>query len=49
MKYKGWAYIDHMVMACEELFEFTQGIASGEELKIQMPKQSGLLSCASWT
>ena len=33
MKRSGWAYIDHMAIACDELLEYTQGINSGEELK----------------
>ena len=28
MKRNGWAYIDHMAQACEEISEYMQGINS---------------------
>ena len=33
MKYEGWDYLDHMVGACEELFEYMQGITSCDDFE----------------
>ena len=46
MKRSGWAYIDHMFMACEELLEYTQGISSGEELRnAERMKKRAVVMC----
>ena len=45
MKYRGWAYIDHMVQTCEELFVCMQGINSPEDLKSSIIARRAVVMC----
>ena len=33
MRYKGWDYLDHMVVACEELLDYMKDIKSSEDFE----------------
>ncbi|MCL2049453.1 MAG: DUF86 domain-containing protein [Defluviitaleaceae bacterium] len=45
MKYRGWAYIDHMVQTCEELFACMQGVNSVDELKADIKTRRAVVMC----
>ena len=45
MKLEGWDYIDHMVQACEELFECMEGIESAEDFKSSVVIRRAVTMC----
>ena len=45
MKYRGWAYIDHMVQTCEELFECMENIKTAEDLKASVKTRRAVVMC----
>jgi len=45
MKGKGWDYLDHMVQACEELFECMDGVKSVEDFKSSIKTRRAVAMC----
>ena len=45
MKLSGWDYIDHMVQACEELFECMDGVKSADELEASVIARRAVVMC----
>ena len=45
MKFSGWDYLDHMLMACEELSVCMEGIKSAEELKASIVNRRAVVMC----
>ena len=45
MKLSGWDYLDHMVQACEELFECMDGVISAEDFKSSVKTRRAAAMC----
>jgi uncharacterized protein with HEPN domain len=45
MKLKGWDYLDHMVQACEELFECMDGVKSVRDFKSSVKTRRAAAMC----
>ena len=45
MKHRGWGYVDHMVCACEELFEFLKDVKTCDEFVADAKTRRAVAMC----
>ena len=45
MKHRGWGYVDHMVRACDELFEFLKDVKTCDEFVADAKTRRAVTMC----